>query len=156
MKKVIKRVLLLLLVVFIGMQFFRPEKNVSDIVPATDFITVTNPPAEIESMLRTSCYDCHSNNTVYPWYSNLAPVSYWLDEHIMNGKRHLNFSQWETYTPKKKAHKLEELVEEVEKHAMPLDSYLWIHKDAELSGDQIKQLTDWANDVRFIYQIKPK
>ena len=156
MKKWIKRILLVLLLAFIVMQFIRPDRNISDVVLDSDLVKVTNTPDEIQTILKTSCYDCHSNNTAYPWYSNIAPVSYWLDDHIEHGKGHLDFSQWSTYSAKKKAHKLEELIEEVKEHKMPLDSYLWIHKDAKLSEDQITQLTNWAQNLRTIYQSEVK
>ncbi|WP_340074462.1 heme-binding domain-containing protein [Leptobacterium sp. I13] len=151
--QVIKKVLIGLLIVFIGMQFIRPEKNISDVMPATDIIISTKPPANIQSILRTSCYDCHSNHTNYPWYNNIAPVSYWLADHVKDGKKHLNFSEWGTYSPKRKAHKMEELIEEVKVHEMPLSSYLWMHQESKLTDVQIKALTDWAANLRFIYQI---
>ncbi|NAS30321.1 cytochrome C [Flavobacteriaceae bacterium R38] len=156
MKRTIKTTLIILLVVFVVMQFIRPEKNISDVVPATDLIVVTKPPKEVQDILKTSCYDCHSNNTNYPWYSNVAPISYWISDHIKHGKGNLNFSEWDTYSVKKKAHKLEELTEEVEKHEMPLESYLRIHKDAKLSNEQIETLTNWANNLRFIHQLGVK
>ncbi|NER11966.1 cytochrome C [Leptobacterium flavescens] len=154
--KIVKKILVLLLIVLVIMQFIRPEKNTSDTVPATDFITMTNPSEEIKGILKTACYDCHSNNTVYPWYNNIAPVSYWLADHVKDGKKHLNFSDWGNYDQKRKAHKLEELVEEVKEHKMPLNSYLWMHKDAKLDDAQIEALTSWAQDLRFVYQLKAK
>lgn len=150
--KILKKIGWLLLVVLIALQFFRPEKNVSEEIPETNLIVALNPPAEIATMLKTSCYDCHSNNTAYPWYSEVAPLSYWISDHVKDGKKHLDFSIWETYTAKKKAHKMEEFVEEVKEHKMPLESYLWIHKEAVLTPEQITQLVGWANQQRVSYQ----
>jgi hypothetical protein len=151
--KIIKKLLILLLIVFIVIQFFRPQKNISDTIPATDFIAMTKPSPQIEATLRAACYDCHSNNTNYPWYSELAPVSFVIAEHVKDGKKHLNFSEWDTYSAKKKAHKLEELVEEVEEGHMPEESYTWMHAEAKLTEAQISELTNWAKDLRFIYQL---
>jgi hypothetical protein len=151
--KIIKKLLILLLIVFIVIQFFRPQKNISDTIPATDFIAMTKPSPQIEATLRAACYDCHSNNTNYPWYSEVAPVSFVIAEHVKDGKKHLNFSEWDTYSAKKKAHKLEELVEEVEEGHMPEESYTWMHAEAKLTEAQISELTNWAKDLRFIYQL---
>jgi len=152
--KVFKKIMLFLLLVFLVMQFIRPEKNTSETVAATDLITVLNPPTEISLILKNSCYDCHSNNTRYPWYSQIAPVSYWLSDHIKEGKKHLNFSQWESYAPKRKAHKMEELVEEVKGKTMPLESYLWMHHDANLTEEEIAQLVSWADGLRLKYELE--
>lgn len=151
--KLLKTVFVILLIVFIGMQFVRPEKNLSDQVPQTDLIVNEDPGMEVEAILKTSCYDCHSDNTQYPWYSEVAPLSYWIADHVKDGKKHLNFSAWTQYSAKKKAHKLEELMEEVEEHKMPLDSYTWVHKDAELSEAQMEALSTWAGMLRAKYEL---
>jgi len=151
--KILKKILVALLLILIVMQFFRPKKNQSDVVPATDFLAVTNPTPELQSLVKNACYDCHSNHTRYPWYSEVAPFSYIIAEHVKDGKKHLNFSEWDAYSMKKKAHKLEEFVEEVKEKHMPLDSYTWLHNDAKLSEEQITKLTNWVKDIRFIYQL---
>ena len=151
--KIVKKILLLLLLVFVGMQFYRPDKNIDENESKTVFLTETNPPEDVKAILASSCYDCHSNNTVYPWYNNIAPVSYWLADHIRHGKGHLNFSEWEKYSKKKKDHKLEELIEMVEKKEMPLKEYTWTHSEAKLSEAQISSLIDWAKRTRAIYQL---
>ena len=149
--KIAKKIALALLVVLVGMQFYRPEKNVAvgDYVAA--FETETNPSPEVKAILNTACYDCHSDNTEYPWYNNIAPVSYWLADHIEDGKKHLNFSDWQNYDAKKKDHKLEELIEEVKEGEMPLKEYTWTHGDAKLSQEQISSLLAWADGVRANY-----
>lgn len=149
--KIAKKIALALLVVLVGMQFYRPEKNVAagDYVAA--FETETNPSPELKAILNTACYDCHSDNTEYPWYNNIAPVSYWLADHIEDGKKHLNFSDWQNYDAKKKDHKLEELIEEVKEGEMPLKEYTWTHGDAKLTQEQISALVAWADGVRVNY-----
>ncbi len=154
--KIVKKILVVLLIAFVLMQFYRPDKNESTEVPDTDIIVMTSPPEAVKNILKTSCYDCHSNNTVYPWYNTIAPVSYWLDDHVEHGKGHLDFSEWGTYSAKKKAHKLEELIEMVKADEMPLNSYLWMHGDAKLSEDQVKTLVDWADKLRISYQSEAK
>ncbi|MBL7473152.1 heme-binding domain-containing protein [Robertkochia sediminum] len=151
--KLIKTVLVILLIVLAGMQFVRPEKNTSDNVATTDLILNEKPPMEVAVVLKQACYDCHSNNTNYPWYAEVAPISYWIADHVEEGKEHLNFSAWTQYSAKKKAHKMEELIEEVEEHEMPLDSYTWMHKDAKLDEAQIEALNTWAGMLRAKYEL---
>ncbi|PCE62430.1 heme-binding domain-containing protein [Sediminicola luteus] len=151
--KLLKKIAWALLIVFVGMQFFRPETNTAEAGHLDAFLTETNPSQEVRLILKQACNDCHSNQTIYPWYSNIAPISYWMDEHIEHGKEELNFSEWATYKKKKKDHKLEELVEEVEEGKMPLNEYTWTHVDAKLTDGQIKALTDWAKRTRALYQI---
>ena len=139
------------------MQFYRPARNHADLKTyVAAFESETTPTQEVKTILKTACYDCHTANTRYPWYNNIAPVSYWLDHHIDEGKEHLNFSEWEAYSVKKKDHKLEELIEEVEEGEMPLNSYTWTHKDAKLSEKQKNALIDWAKEARKHYQVAAK
>ena len=151
--KIAKKIGIVLLVVLVGMQFYRPEKNLAEGDFVSAFVAETKPSTEVHKILKTTCYDCHSDHTVYPWYNNIAPISYWLDHHIQEGKEHLDFSDWENYSVKKKDHKLEELIEEVEEDEMPLKEYTWTHKEARLTADQKKLLMDWAKEVRSNYQI---
>ena len=128
-------------------QFFRIDKTNPESDPAMDFIAMNNPPAEVADMLKASCYDCHSNQVSYPWYTNVAPVSWWVKKHINEGREHLNFSEWGTYKPGKQEHKLEELYSEVEHRKMPLKSYLIMHGEAKLDDAQIKEMTDWFVEI---------
>jgi len=139
-----KKVLLLLLVLFILAQFFRPACNAGAALAATDITHVVPVPDSIMAILRKSCYDCHSNHTDYPWYNNISPVSWWLANHVKSGKRALNFTEFSTYTYRRKAHRLDDIAETVEKHEMPLSSYLWIHTDAELNDAQRQALISWS------------
>lgn len=146
MKKIVKYVLIALLVILIAMQFFQPEKNQYNEIPATDIAKAETIPADVAKILTESCYDCHSNNTEYPWYNNISPVSLYLDSHVKDGKRHLNFSEWTNYSADKKAHKVEEIGETVEEGEMPLTSYTFIHTDAKLSDQEKSTLLNWAKN----------
>lgn len=149
-----KKILYGLLIIIVALQFIRPERNISD-VPSANDIRVHYPlPANVESILKRACYDCHSNNTAYPWYSNIQPFGLWLQNHVNEGKAELNFSEFATYSPKKADHKLEETIEMIEEKEMPLESYTWIHKNAVLSAEEIQIVKDWANGLRATIQAK--
>jgi hypothetical protein len=148
MKKFFKRLFLLLLAAFIIIQFFRPAKNISSGISANDITTKYAVPQDVQTILKTSCYDCHSNNTVYPWYSNIQPVAWWLDDHVKEGKRELNFSEFATYRIGRQYRKLEEINEEVKENKMPLESYTIVHGDAKLSEQQKLSLANWVVSLR--------
>lgn len=146
MKKALRRILLVFLFAFVVLQFFRIDKTNPEVVAENDFIALTSPSEDVENLLRSACYDCHSNETKYPWYSNVAPVSWWLKHHVDEGREHLNFSEWGTYPEKKQNHKLDECAEEVEEGEMPLSSYTWTHSKAKLTAEQIELLENWFED----------
>lgn len=143
MRKNIKRVLAGLLIILLLLQFYRPAKNISN--DQTNHVSTKYPvPEGVESILKVACYDCHSNQTRYPWYAEVQPVASWLANHVEEGKRELNFS---TFTKRRAAvqnHKFEEVIEMVKEGEMPLGSYTWVHRDAVLSLQQKQTLTDWA------------
>lgn len=142
----IKKTILILVAGLIIIQFFRPEKNDSN-EETYGIATQYTVPDEINEILSTACNDCHSNNTVYPWYSNIQPIAWWLEEHIEDGKRHLNFSTFTQLPLARQFHKFEEIVEEVREEEMPLKdyTYLGMHQDAKLSPEQRNSLVQWAN-----------
>jgi hypothetical protein len=142
-----KKVLLGILVVIILIQFIRPKKNDSS-VGANDITTVMDVPVTIQQIIKTSCADCHSNITKYPWYSEIAPVSWFLASHVNKGKEHLNFSEWATYNKNQKSHIIKDMKHELEDHKMPLNSYLWIHKDAKMSAEQYQLMLDWVKTFK--------
>ncbi|WP_166964795.1 heme-binding domain-containing protein [Yeosuana marina] len=154
--KTIKKILLVLLVLFVIAQFFGPAKNQGDLASVQPFLDETDPPENVKAILKVSCYDCHSDFTRYPWYNHITPVNYWLADHIKDGKKHLNFSNWVGNSTKRKDHKMEEFIKMVENKWMPMDSYTWIHTDAKLSDAQIKEVVDWAKQVRVKYGLEPK
>jgi hypothetical protein len=143
-----KKISVILLVAFIGMQLFRPKKNDGIILPSANATAAINIPANVENILKTSCYDCHSNKTTYYWYHEIMPFGWWLDHHVEDGKKHLNFSEFATYNKKKMDHKLEETAEEVLEGNMPLNSYTIAHGNAKLSESQIKIITEWVANER--------
>ncbi|RZJ34788.1 MAG: cytochrome C [Flavobacterium sp.] len=147
--KVFKKILIGLLVVFVLIQFYRPARNeYHGVVPAADISKSYNVPAAQMAVLKTSCYDCHSNNTVYPWYANIQPVRFWLDDHISEGKRELNFSEFGNYPKKKQIRKLKSTVKEIKDGEMPLASYTLIHRDAALTDNEKIALITWAKSLQ--------
>ena len=149
----LRKILLALLAILVVIQFFRPEKNQSTGSSPNDITTKYAVPAAVHTVLKRSCFDCHSNNTVYPWYDNIQPVSWWLNHHVHEGKEELNFSEFATYSPKRAHHKLEEVAESVTEGWMPLGSYLWIHHDAKLNPEEAKLIADWANGLQKQIQV---
>lgn len=154
--KIVKNILWLLLVVLIVAQFFGPEKNQGNLASIDAFLKETNPPENVKLILKETCYDCHSDVTRYPWYNNITPVNYWLAEHVNDGKKHFNISNWAGNSVKRKDHKMEELIEMVEEKEMPLKSYTITHSEAKLSEEQIKTMLTWAEQVRLNYALIPK
>lgn len=149
----LRKILLGLLVVLVVIQFIRPEKNQDTRVSVNDITTKYAVPSDVHTVLKRVCFDCHSNNTVYPWYDNIQPVAWWLHHHIEEGKEELNFSEFATYSPKKARHKLEEVGEAVTEGWMPLGSYLWIHHDAKLKPEEAKLVADWAKGLETQIQV---
>ncbi len=143
-----KKIAWFLLIALIVIQFIKPEKNQSTQKSPKDISTVAAVPANVQTILDKACNDCHSNNTRYPWYSNIQPVAWWLANHVNEGKGELNFSEFAGYSPKKQAHKLEETIEMVKEGEMPLDSYTWTHKDAVLTNDEKLAISGWADELR--------
>ncbi len=142
-----KKILLVLLVIFLVMQAFRPEKNVSG--QKNNAIATLYPvPDNVNQILVKACNDCHSNTTVYPWYAEIQPVAWWLDDHVKDGKKHLNFDEFATYRLAKQFHKLEEVFDEVKGGEMPLESYTVVHRDAKLTTEEKNILLDWSTAVR--------
>lgn len=144
----LKKILYALLIIVVLIQFYRPEKNISVETSTTDFLTLTKANDDISTLINSSCYDCHSNNTNYPWYAEVAPISWWISGHVDHGKEELNFSEWGSYSEKKMNHKLKEIVEELEEKEMPLESYLPMHPEAKLSDQQIQQLITWVKKLQ--------
>ncbi|RKS55063.1 heme-binding protein [Gillisia mitskevichiae] len=146
--KILKILAIVALIALIVIQFFPKNYNQSETIPASDFIASYNPPKEVEAILRASCYDCHSNNTEYPWYNRVQPVNWYLADHVDEGKSELNFSEFGEYSQKRKDHKLEELIKEVKNDKMPLDEYTWLHQEAKLTDDDKKVLMDWVATIQ--------
>jgi hypothetical protein len=148
LKKILIRTFQILLLAFIIIQFIRPAKNKSDVISNNDITKIYSVPENVQAILKTSCYDCHSNNTVYPWYANIQPAAWWLNDHIKEGKKELNFSEFASYRIGRQYRKLEEINKEVKENEMPLNSYLWIHKNAKLDDQQKLTIANWVTSVR--------
>ena len=144
----IKNILTVLLLLFIGIQFIDVKKNFSQDRSANAIENYEEVPAKALSILKTSCYDCHSNNTIYPSYSKVQPVKWWLADHVNSGKRHLNFDEFNSYSREKKLEKLDEIIETIKEGEMPLASYTVIHQDAKLSASDISEIEKWVNDTK--------
>ena len=144
----LRTTLIVLAFILVAIQFLRPEKNQTAGPFPNDITTKYAVPAQVHAVLKRSCFDCHSNNTDYPWYNNIQPVAWFLDHHVQEAKGELNFNEFTSYSPKKARHKLEEVSESVTEGWMPLDSYLWIHRDAKLSPAEVKLVADWANGLQ--------
>jgi hypothetical protein len=148
MKKTIRKILVVLLIVLLFIQFIRIDKTNPTWSAENDFLVATAADEEIATIIKTSCYDCHSNQTNYPWYTNIAPVSWWIKHHINEGREELNFSEWVTYKEKRKNHKMEECVELVEAGEMPMSSYTIMHSESKLTAEQKEKLISFFNSLR--------
>lgn len=145
--KLSTKILLSLLAIIVAAQLFQIDKENPVYNLENDLLAQVDAPGEVKTILKQACYDCHSYETKYPWYTSVAPLSWWIDEHIQDGRKHFNFSEWGNYDLKKKKHKLEELIHEVEEGEMPLNSYTWVHSEANLSEEQIKALIGWTKST---------
>lgn len=148
MKKSVRRVLVALLAVLIVMQFIQPDKTNPESPAEADFLAVHNVDGEVGGLIKRACYDCHSNNTRWPWYTSVAPFSYIIADHVEEGREHLNFSEWTSYSADKADHKLEECAEEVEHGEMPLSGYVALHSEADLSNEELEMLVDYFESLR--------
>jgi cytochrome c553 len=138
-----KRILLMALLMFVVIQFVPRSRWDKQVSADITLVGMTQPPAEVTQLLEVACYDCHAYGTEYPWYANVAPVSFWIDHHVEEGRDHLNFSEWASYSARQQRHKLEECAEEVAEGEMPLNSYTWMHSKAQLSQAQRETLSEW-------------
>ncbi|HET8855442.1 MAG TPA: heme-binding domain-containing protein [Salinimicrobium sp.] len=146
--KVFKIIAVVLLVAFVGIQFIPTNRNHSEEVPPSDFMLVKNVPKEVKSILMISCYDCHSNNTQYPWYQRIQPVSWYLEGHIEDGKEELNFSDFGNYSDRMQKAKMRSIISQVEDGKMPLPSYTLLHPEAELTAEEKQLLVKWIEEMQ--------
>ena len=152
MKKILNRAFLGGALLLLVLQFFQTDKNNPPSDPTQDFIAMEQPPIEVAELVEEACYDCHSHKTEYPWYTNVAPLSWWITHHIKEGREHLNFSTWGTYEVGKKEHKLEECAEEIREAEMPLKSYTWTHTEARLTPEQVDLLVRYFSSKEQLYR----
>jgi len=144
-KKYLKKIALVLFILFIIIQFYQPARNVDNgqVLPVA-FTEVYNVPKNVENILRTSCYDCHSNNTNYRWYDLVQPSRLFVDHHIKKAKEELNFNEFGSYSQRKQKNKLDRISKQVKAGKMPLPSYLLMHSNAKLSDDDKQQIINWV------------
>jgi hypothetical protein len=140
-------IILLLAAIFLIIQFVPIDQSVANLPVDQDFLKSTSLNSASAEIIKRACYDCHSMETDYPWYSNFAPVSWYLQKHINHGREHLNFSEWTQYSSDDQAHLLEEMIEEIKEGEMPLKSYRLLHAEARLSEDEIEALTQSLNNL---------
>jgi len=148
MRKGLKYFLIIMLVILILIQFFRPSKNIAAGTSANDISNRFKMQPDVQQIFHTACYDCHSNNTRYPWYWGIQPVAWWMNNHINDAKRAVNYSEFLSYSARKQYKKIEETNEMVEKNEMPLSSYTIIHRDAILSADQKQLIKEYTEGVQ--------
>lgn len=149
MKKIIKKILFIGLIIFLLMQLYQPARNESFEQDITaNFTKVYNVPKNVEAIVRTSCYDCHSNNTNYPWYSNVQPVGFFMEHHIKEAKEDLNFDEWGKYSKRKQENKLDRIVKQIKSDEMPLASYTLLHKNAIVTPAQKEEVINWINKTK--------
>ncbi len=136
MKRYLKIILYVVILALIIIQFIPVNHSVPQTKPADEFFAVVKASNEVQTLVKSACYDCHSYETVYPWYDHVAPVKFVLNHHVQEGREELNFSIWNTYTPKKASHKAKETVETLEEKSMPMKSFTLTHPEARLTVTQ--------------------
>lgn len=142
-----RKILMLLFAALVIIQFLRPSENTSNGVEPYEISARYHVPQNVYISLQKACFDCHSNTTKYPWYFNIQPFAWWMQHHVNDGKKHLNFSEFGSYTKKRKLKKLNEIKESVTEGWMPIDSYLWIHKNAKLTKNETDAIASWADSL---------
>lgn len=143
-----KKIALFLILILLGIQAVRPNRATPKADPSKDFVKIYAGDKATEELFKQACYDCHSYETKYPWYSEIAPVSWIVQDHVREGREHLNFNEWGNRGKAKRAHALEEMTEETLEGEMPLKGYALIHEEANLTEDQKRQLVHWWKKLR--------
>ncbi|QEC68146.1 cytochrome C [Panacibacter ginsenosidivorans] len=149
-----KKIFIVLVVLIVVIQFFKPAKNLSTSKSPNDISSVYNVPENIGVILDKACNDCHTNNTVYPWYAEIQPVAWWLNNHIEEGKEELNFSEFASYSPARQYRKLEEVKKQIDEGEMPISSYTLIHTNAKLTDAEKQTLLSWTEGIRTEMKAK--
>lgn len=150
----IKKVLLVILIVIIAIQFIQPARNENGQVLPTDISKTVFVPENVRIILQTACYDCHSTHTNYPWYTYVQPVGWIMGNHIKNGKREINFSDFGSYSERRQESKFKSIASQVHDGEMPLYSYTIMHKNARLTKDEKTIIVDWANKTKDSLSLK--
>ena len=146
--KIIKTIVLVLLIVFVGIQFIPTTLNQSNEILDSDFMQIYNVPKTIKNQIKISCYDCHSNNTHYPWYNRIQPITWLLEDHISKGKKELNFSEFGNYSKRKKKSKFKSIISQIKDNEMPMDMYTLIHRNAILTELKKSEIIEYMEGLR--------
>jgi len=146
--KIFRWVLIILACVVVVIQFIRPAKTNRAIDPAQTIESRLQVSPQVAAIFDRSCNDCHSNKTRWPWYSNVAPVSWFVIGHVSDARSVMNFSQWGNYDKDKQSRRLRDICEQISDGEMPLSSYTPLHRGSKLSADDVKTLCDWTNAER--------
>jgi len=133
---------MIFIIILIALQLIPIERS----NPSTDQNIALHPPKEVESILKKACYDCHSNETKWPFYANIAPLSFSISSHIKDGRKALNFSEWKNIDPKIKTKRIQRAIKTIKNGMMPLPTYLWLHDEAKLTKEEKRVLTTWLKD----------
>jgi len=144
----IKIGIIVLLVILVAIQFIQPAPNQSVQASTGGITSIISVPDNVNAILQNSCYDCHSNNTRYPWYATLQPGAWWMASHIDEGKAELNFDEFGNYSERRRVSKLKAIQGSVKDESMPLPSYTFMHRGASLSKTDQKLLIDWIEIAR--------
>lgn len=148
-----KKIVLVLIIAFVIIQFFRIDKTNPPVDKKMDFLVMKSTPENVSSIIKSACYDCHSNETIYPWYTNVQPFAWFVKNHIDEGRAELNFSTFGTYDLVKQARKLKKAAREVQEGEMPLSSYTIIHQNAKLTQEQIKTLEAYFTTMKEVTML---
>ncbi len=148
LRKVLKWIVIVLACAFLIAQFWRPARTNPVIDQSQTIQAQQQVTPQVAAILDRSCQDCHSNTTGWPWYTNVVPISWFITDHVNEGRKHLNLSEWGWLQPHQKEKKLQEICEEVKDGAMPLGTYTPLHPGSKLSPEDVKALCDWANAER--------
>ena len=154
MKKIHRWFLIIVAVALVGAQFIRPDRTNPAADETKDFATISGPNSAIVPLIRKACYDCHSSETRWPWYSNIAPVSWFVADDVHEARRHLNFSFWGAYPPHRRASALDHIRDEVSSGDMPMRTYLVMHPDARLTQSERDSIVSWAEREQRIQESK--
>lgn len=154
MKKALKIIVIIIIISLIVIQFIRPAKNEGEEIATHQITAIQDVPPDVQQILKVSCYDCHSNKTRYPWYDQVQPVAWFLHDHVVEGKKELNFSEFATYPTYRRYKKFKEIQKEIQEDEMPLFSYTIPHRDARLSPEQKSIVINWAASAQREMEAK--
>jgi hypothetical protein len=150
----VKKILGVLLIILIAIQFIKPQKNIHPGEQPGDISTLYAVPEDVDTILAIACKDCHSNNTRYPWYNNFQPVAWFLANHVKDGTRSFNLNQFATYPVARQYDKIEEIKKQIDNGDMPLSSYTIIHRDARLTDGEKNTIITWSENIRKDMEAK--